>query len=210
MLDNLDTRAISIGAIVIMIAISAFFSIKKRTMFKRLQTLMAQEKWDEFYALLDSKLAAFLYPEYNRTYLKLNSYLMREDTKSAKKIFDDLLERKLPKMQRIDLVIKAFNFYISQNNGKRAKELLAEIEANDDEKMKPVAHECRLMYDTVIGKSSANIEELEREIEGADTLKRGRLEYLLALQYGNKGDKAKHDEYLERAANDTYAPGDGQ
>lgn len=210
MLDHLDTRTVSIAVIVIMLAISAFFSIKKRSMFKRLQTLMAQEKWDEFYTLLDSKFAAFLYPEYNRTYLKLNSYLMREDTANAKKIFDDLLERKLPKMQRIDLVIKAFNFYISQNNGKRSKELLTEIEAHDDEKMKPVAHECRLMYDTVIRKTSANIEELEREIEEADTLKRGRLEYLLALQYGNKGDKAKHDEYLDRAANDTYAPGDAK
>lgn len=210
MLDNLDTKTVSIAAIVIMLAISAFFSIKKRTMFKRLQQLMAQERWDEFDRLLNSKLAAFLYPEYNRTYLKLNACLIREDTATARQIFDELLGRKLPKMQRVDLIIKAFNFFVSQNDKKRSKELLAEIESFDDEKIGPVAHECRLMYDTIILKSTANIKELEREAEGDDMLKRGRMEYLLALQYGNKGDDAKRDEYLERAAKDSYAPGGAQ
>ena len=100
-----DSRTLWTAVVIICIGVSVFFSVKKRTTFKRLQQLMAAKQWDEFDRLLDGKLTSMLYPRYNRDYLRLNSYLLREDHKRADEMFDLLLSLNLPKMQRVDLVI---------------------------------------------------------------------------------------------------------
>lgn len=206
----LDTRILWTAVVVICIAVTLFFSIKKRTTFKRLQQLMAAEKWDEFDRLLDSKLTALLYPRYNRDYLRLNSYLLREDHAHAEEMFDLLLGLNLPKMQRVDLVIKAFNYYAGRENKAKSKELLAEIKTYEGDRAETLKHECQLMYDTMILKRHNDIAELERMIDetDGDRLKRGRLEYLLALQHRNKGDESAFNEYVAKAAQDSYAPTD--
>ena len=58
------------------------------------------------------------------------------------------------------------------------------------------------VLDEVIGRA-----ELERMLEdvGDDPVKRCRLEYLLALQYQNKGDEAKFAEYLEKSGRHSMA-----
>ena len=43
-----DSRTLWTAVVIICIAISVFFSVKKRTTFKRLQQLMAAKQWDEF------------------------------------------------------------------------------------------------------------------------------------------------------------------
>ncbi len=70
-----------------------------------------------------------------------------------------------------------------------------------------VAHECQLMYDTMILKRHNDIPELERMLKeaGDDKVKSCRLEYLLALQYQNKGDEAKYAEYLEKSGQHSMA-----
>ena len=78
-----DSRTLWTAVVIICIAVSVFFSVKKRTTFKRLQQLMAAKQWDEFDRLLDGRLTSMLYPRYNRDYLRLNSYLLREDHISA-------------------------------------------------------------------------------------------------------------------------------
>ena len=72
-----DSRTLWTTVVIICIAVSVYFSVKKRTTFKRLQQLMAAKQWDEFDRLLDSKLTSMLYPRYNRDYLRLISYLLR-------------------------------------------------------------------------------------------------------------------------------------
>ena len=145
-----DSRTLWTAVVIICIAVSVFFSVKKRTTFKRLQQLMAAKQWDEFDRLLDGKLTSMLYPRYNRDYLRLNSYLLREDHKRADEMFDLLLGLNLPKMQRVDLVIKAFNYYVGQEDRKKSKELLHEIKGFEGGQAEAVAHECQLMYDTMI------------------------------------------------------------
>ena len=63
------------------------------------------------------------------------------------------------------------------------------------------------MYDTMILKRHNDIPELERMLEeaGDDKVKGCRLEYLLALQYKNKGDEAKFTEYLEKSGRHSMA-----
>lgn len=202
-----DSRTLWTTVVIICIAVSVFFSVKKRTTFKRLQQLMAAKQWDEFDRLLDAKLTSMLYPRYNRDYLRLNSYLLREDHKRADEMFDLLLGLNLPKMQRVDLVIKAFNYYVGQEDRKKSKELLHEIKGFEGGQAEAVAHECQLMYDTMILKRHNDIPELERMLKeaGDDKVKSCRLEYLLALQYQNKGDEAKYAEYLEKSGQHSMA-----
>ena len=193
-----DSRTLWTAVVIICIAVSVFFSIKKRTTFKHLQQLMAAKQWDEFDRLLDAKLTSMLYPRYNRDYLRLNSYLLREDHERADE---------MPKMQRVDLVIKAFNYYVGQEERKKSKELLHEIKGFEGGQAETVAHECQLMYDTMILKRHNDIPELERMLKeaGDDPVKRCRLEYLLALQYKNKGDEAKFQEFLEKSGQHSMA-----
>ena len=162
---------------------------------------------EEFDRLLDGKLTSMLYPRYNRDYLRLNSYLLREDHERADEMFDLLLSLNLPKMQRVDLVIKAFNYYLGQENREKSKELLHEIKGFEGGQAEAVAHECQLMYDTMILKCHNDIPELKRMLKeaGDDPVKRCRLEYLLALQYQNKGDEAKFAEYLEKSGQHSMA-----
>lgn len=63
------------------------------------------------------------------------------------------------------------------------------------------------MYDTMILKRHNDIPELERMLEeaGDDKVKSCRLEYLLALQYKNKGDEAKFQEFLEKSGQHSMA-----
>ena len=135
-----DSRTLWTAVVIICIAVSVFFSVKKRTTFKRLQRLMAAKQWDEFDRLLDGKLTSMLYPRYNRDYLRLNSYLLREDHEHASEMFDLLLGLNLPKMQRVDLVIKAFNYYVGQEDRKKSKELLHEIKGFEGGQAEAVAH----------------------------------------------------------------------
>ena len=202
-----DSRTLWTAVVIICIAVSVFFSVKKRTTFKRLQQLMTAKQWDEFDRLLDAKLTSMLYPRYNRDYLRLNSYLLREDHERASEMFDLLLGLNLPKMQRVDLVIKAFNYYVGQEDRKKSKELLHEIKGFEGGQAEAVAHECQLMYDTMILKRHNDIPELERMLKdaGDDKVKSCRLEYLLALQYKNKGDEAKFQEFLEKSGQHSMA-----
>lgn len=204
---TIDTNVLWIAVVVIAIAVSLFFSIKKRTVYKRLQQYMSEERWGDFERLLDGKLTSMLYPRYNREYLRLNSYLLRENYADANKLFDELLQLKLPNMQRVDLVIKAFNYFVGRENRTRSKELLDEIKTYQGERVEPIQAECQLMYDTMILKHSDDIDDITRQIEEADAAKRGRLEYLLALQYRNKGDMDAFNEHVKKAAEDSFVPG---
>lgn len=113
-----DSRTLWTAVVIICIAVSVFFSVKKRTTFKRLQQLMAAKQWAEFDRLLDGKLTSMLYPRYNRDYLRLNSYLLREDHERAGEMFDLLLGLNLPKMQRVDLVIKPLTTTLARRTAK--------------------------------------------------------------------------------------------
>ena len=199
-----NNTILMIAAVALVIVLSIGVNIKKRNLFQKLQSLLAHEQYDELFQLLDAPLTRLLYPEYNLSYFKLNAYLVKEDIQAANKLLEELLSRKLSKRQRYDLVIKGFNIYLSQENRKRAQELLEEIESWQDEQMNTIQHDCRRTYDIVILDSSNYIDEMEQELEGAQGMARGRIEYFLALQYENRGDHAKHDEYLERASSDSF------
>lgn len=184
---------------------SAFLALKKRAVFTALQGHLMHGRFDEFFTLIDKPFTRMLYPAYNLTYFKLNAYLLKDDTANVNKTLTELLGARTSKRQRVDLVTKAFNIYVGQQDKRRAKELLAEIEGWTDERLAAVQHDCRRTYDILLGKSSAYLDEVSRELEGAEGARRGQLEYLLARQYENKGDTQSAEEHFTRAKQDTLA-----
>ena len=126
--------------------------------------------------------------------------MIKGDWKEAEKLLDDLLARKVSDEQRADLVIKAFNIYISLSRGKKAKRMLDEIERLDSAKYGDSQQDCRMMYDIAILKQYNYIDRMEQALDRLHGPARGRIEYLLALQYQKKGDMAKRNEYLARSA----------
>lgn len=205
---DMDLTTVLIIICIILFALSIGDSIyrhfKKKSIYNELVQLLANGQYDEFFELIDSKQTRSYYPEYNLTYFKLNAYLMKGDNKEAKRIFDDLLSRKLPKKQRTDLVVKAFNFYISEEDARRSKKMLDEINTWDIEKNAALQKDCNRTYNIVIEKKSNYIDEMLKEAESAEGMDKGRLEYFISLQYGYKGNSEKEDEYLKLAFNDSF------
>ena len=190
---------VTIAMFAVLAVITVFISIQKRTMFAKLGQLLEDGKYDEFFRLIDSRIARLVYPDYNRSYFKLNAHMIKGDWKEAEKLLDDLLARKVSDEQRADLVIKAFNIYISLSRGKKAKRMLDEIERLDSAKYGDSQQDCRMMYDIAILKQYNYIDRMEHALDRLHGPARGRIEYLLALQYQNKGDMAKRNEYLARS-----------
>lgn len=190
---------VTIVMFVVLAIISIAIAINKRRAFAKLTMLVDQRKFDEFSRLIDAPFTRLTFPDYNRTYFKLNAYMVKGDDKAALEVLDDLLTRKTSAEQRADLVIKAFNVYISLNKGKKAKAMLKEIEQLDPSKYKSAQDDCRMMYDIAVLKKYNYIELMESALEKKSGPARGQLEYLLALQYQNKGNMEKRDEYLKRS-----------
>lgn len=191
--------AIIIIAVVIMGIVS---SSKKRALFDQLQHLLSLERFDDFFELIDSKQAELVFPEYNRQYFKLNAYLMQGDTEQANQMLEHLLSLKSSKAQRRDLVLKAFNIYMAQENAERGQAMLHEIEGWDEPQYEQIKIDSRRLFDISMHDSTAYIEDMERERTSADAARKSQLDLMLAMQYGTLGNHEKRDEYLSLADKD--------
>ena len=169
----------------------------KRASFRKLSSLLSKGEYDAYFAYLDTPLVKYLYPKYNRLYMKLNGLMFKEDHAQIQKMFDELLSYRITKKQRKDLVLKAFNYYIERGDKKNTKTLLDEIDTweNEDTQKK----ESHKLYDIFILKKYNYIEEMEAVLDQLSGMNLGFMEYLLSLQYENKGDQEKSKMYLERS-----------
>ena len=191
--------AIIIIAVVIMGIVS---SSKKRALFDQLQHLLSLERFDDFFELIDSKQAELVFPEYNRQYFKLNAYLMQGNTEQANQMLEHLLSLKSSKAQRRDLVLKAFNIYMAQENAERGQAMLHEIEGWDELQYEQIKIDSRRLFDISMHDSTAYIEDMERERASADAARKSQLDLMLAMQYETLGNHEKRDEYLSLADKD--------
>lgn len=86
--------------------------------------------------------------------------------------------------QRSALLASAFEFYLSNDMGKEAKEMLGLIgQARGSEE---AVIELTKLYDIKINHSSAYLAEMEQELPFADDATRRRLQFLIKLQKENR------------------------
>ena len=185
-------------AVIITIATIVVFSLimylLKKFRFNKLVILLQSQQFEAFDKLVDKFSTRYLFPRFNLEYMKLNASILRVDEKKIEETFHTLFSIKMSKAQKEDVYMKAFNYYVGVENASKTKEIIEVIEEFDNAAMKK---EARTIYDIFILKRSNYIEEMESALTTQEEEERGINEYLLSIQYKNKGDKKRAKEYLE-------------
>lgn len=195
----MDTKALGITLVVLCICLFISVELKKRSTFKTLVQLLNSQDYGEYLTVLNRPFVKLVYPKYNRYYMKLNAYMFMEDHEEITRLLKEMLNMKTTYKQRVDLVTKAFNYYIECDDKEHATILMEEIEGYDDEALKL---ECRKVYDIFILKTYQYIEEMEARLPQTSGMEKGFLEYLLSIQYESKQDMKKSKYYLELSQKD--------
>lgn len=181
-------------AIVVVALSTIVIQILKRTQFKKLLTYLQTGDFKTFEAKIDTPLMKYLYPQFNRDYLRLNAYVLQGDEKKIEAGLQRLLSYKMSKKQKEDVYMKAFNYYVGVEKPGKAKEALDLVKTLDHPAMEA---EAQRIYDIFMMKKSNYIDEMLEQFEMQDSTAKGVTAYLLSVQYENKGDKANAKKYAD-------------
>ena len=177
--------------------------VQKRTTFAKLEAYLREGDLDNYLKVLDRPLTNVLYPKYNVLFMRLNAYLALDDDEKTAAVIREMGSLKMNDEQRIALAVKAFTFYVEIEDELHAREVLEYLEANGDESM---AKANRRTYDIFLRGSHAYIDEMESALSDASGVEEALLCQMLAIQYDNKGDKARAKEYQARAETSSRTP----
>ena len=179
----MDFNPITIALIAAAAAYFIVEQVMRSTRLNKFALLLRDGRCDEALDLLDKPSSKWLYPPFNREYMKLNAYLVKGDVEGTSRQFDVLLTMRSSKNQRSEVVVKAYRFYMEHERYKDAKPLLEEIEKTAE---KPVAEESRLMWEIFAENDTSHIGEMESQYAKAKGAReRMRLALLIATQYEN-------------------------
>ena len=208
----MDWQLIGIILVALCVISLVYTEVQKRLVFSRYERLFERGDFEGCLRLLDGPLVRLIYPRYNLLYMRLNAQMCLQDDDESRRIIEEMLGLRASDEQRLVLLLRAFNFFVEQQDYARAKELLGELR----QKATPEQlAECERTYAIFAEKSSAYIKEMEAELREAGPADRTKLLYLLSVQYENKGDARRANEYLERvqdvfeASVDAGVGGDG-
>lgn len=181
---------------VIVVVILMFVGIQyfKQKILKKLITCLRDQDYDTYYKTLESFGCKYFYPIFNRTYMKMNGYVMQGDKYKVIQTFDELLKLKLNRKQELDVCVKAFYFYVDEENKTKTKELLDRI---TNIKNETITEECTVIYDIFIEKETSYIDAMIEQIPESEGAPRGLLNYMVGVQYHYLHDRKKRDQYLK-------------
>lgn len=191
----MDLQLVGIILVAICVISLVYTEVQKRLVFSRYQTLFSQGDFEGCVRLLDRPVIKLIYPKYNQLYMRLNAQMCLENEQETRRIIEEMLALRTTAEQRQVLLLRAFNFFIEQEDYPRAKELLEELR----QKAEPAQlGECERTYAIFAEKSSAYIKQMEKELDKAKTADKAKLLYLLSAQYENRGDAKRANECLDR------------
>ena len=191
----MDWQLIGIILVALCVISLVYTEVQKRLVFSRYERFFERGDFEGCLRLLDGPLVRLIYPRYNLLYMRLNAQMCLQDDDESRRIIEEMLGLHASDEQRLVLLLRAFNFFVEQQDYVRAKELLGELR----QKAAPEQlAECERTYAIFAEKSSAYIKEMEAELREAGSADRTKLLYLLSVQYENKGDARRANEYLER------------
>lgn len=194
----MDLRLIGIIVVALCVISLVYTEVQKRLIFSRYEKLFERGDFEGCIRLLDGPVAKIIYPRYNQLYMRLNAQMCLADADASRRTIEEMLELRSSDKQRLVLLLRAFNFFVEQEDYGRAGELLEELR----EKASPEQLAgCERTYAIFAEKSSAYVGEMEAELKDATGPERTTLLYLLSVQYENKGDAKRANEYLEQVRN---------
>lgn len=191
----MDLRLIGIIVVALCVISLVYTEVQKRLIFSRYEKLFEKGDFEGCLRVLDGPVVKIVYPRYNQLYMRLNAQMCLADADASRRTIDEMLELSSSDKQRLVLLLRAFNFFVEQEDYERAGELLEELR----EKASPEQLAgCERTYAIFAEKSAAYVGEMEAELKDATGPERTTLLYLLSVQYENKGDAKRANEYLEQ------------
>ena len=194
----MDLRLIGIIVVTLCVISLVYTEVQKRLIFSRYEKLFEKGDFEGCLRVLDGPVAKIVYPRYNQLYMRLNAQMCLADADASRRTIDEMLALSSNDKQRLVLLLRAFNFFVEQEDYERAGELLEELR----EKASPEQLAgCERTYAIFAEKSAAYVDQMEAELKDATGPERTTLLYLLSVQYENKGDVKRANEYLEQVRN---------
>lgn len=164
---------------------------------KRLTACMEQGDLDGFQALAGKRLVKWLIPPFHLHYMRLNIYLLQEDEKKTDEAFEVLLNMKVGRQMRQDVTLKAFHYYVQRKEREKSKKLLEQICTYQN---REIAEECRMLFDIYVLGRSNYIDSMLSELPKLPSAQQAVREYLLSVQYQNRGEEQEAKAHEERSA----------
>ena len=192
----MDMRTLGMVLIVVVLVLTAASEVIKRLLLSKVERLFAAGDFDGCLKVIGGSLARLTMPSFNREFMRLNALELKQDDEAAAEVIERLLRKGCSPKQRLALLARGFEFYAAQLDRDKASHMLELVESSGD---KGLLRSCRVKFDIVFDKKSGYIHEMEEALPDASPEERAQLCYLLSLQYENKGDKRRADEYLRKS-----------
>lgn len=193
---SLDMRTLGVLILAMSVFVLAMTEIAKRFYAAKLAALYERGEMGEYLHTLEMPLVRLVFPAWNRAFMRMNALMVEEDRSALDKLIPEMLCMGQSPKQRRELIGRAFNYYVEQGNEVGAKPLLEEIERVEPSE---VSKQARMTYKIYLEKSFAYIDAMETRLSEVSGVNRGFTELLLAIQYENKGDARRAEQYFEKS-----------
>lgn len=193
---SLDMRTLGVLILAMSVFVLAMTEIAKRFYAAKLAALYERGEMGEYLHTLEMPLVRLVFPAWNRAFMRMNALMVEEDRSALDKLIPEMLCMGQSPKQRRELIGRAFNYYVEQGNKVGAKPLLEEIERVEPSE---VSKQARMTYEIYLEKSFAYIDAMETRLSEVSGVNRGFTELLLAIQYENKGDARRAEQYFEKS-----------
>lgn len=193
---SLDMRTFGVLILAMSVFVLAMTEIAKRFYAAKLAALYERGEMGEYLHTLEMPLVRLVFPAWNRAFMRMNALMVEEDRSALDKLIPEMLCMGQSPKQRRELIGRAFNYYVEQGNEVGAKPLLEEIERVEPSE---VSKQARMTYEIYLEKSFAYIDAMETRLSEVSGVNRGFTELLLAIQYENKGDARRAEQYFEKS-----------
>lgn len=165
----------------------------KKNDLMQMQKLLLAGDFAEFDHFVEKRSVKFVVPPYDRLSLVFNSLLMRNDNKKVEMMMKQFDEIKLTEVQKRQIYIREFNYWLAARDQEHCKEYLDKIDTiKNGTKLK---HDCQLAYDICIARKTDMLDQLLNETEKAEEKYRSANEYLISEIYGTFNDKENQEKY---------------
>ena len=193
---SLDMRTLGVLILAMSVFVLAMTEIAKRFYAAKLAALYERGEMGEYLHTLEMPLVRLVFPAWNRAFMRMNALMVEEDRSALDKLIPEMLCMGQSPKQRRELIGRAFNYYVEQGNEVGAKPLLEEIERVEPSE---VSKQARMTYEIYLEKSFAYIDAMETRLSEVSGVNRGFTELLLAIQYENKGDARRAEQYFQKS-----------
>lgn len=161
---------------------------KQRVLFTDLE----KQDFEKFDKDVNSWVTKMVFPRYNVEYIKLNRYLLDDKKDKIEEQFDLLLNAARGLEQHNDIVARAFDYYVYEENKDKVDPLFEDIKTSKNEAL--IQH-ATLLYDILILNKANHIESMEKTFEKGSAVQKQIDALLLERQYRNINNKEKASFY---------------